>query len=49
MTDGKGIVTGTVEDDGRGFDADAVATARGGFHIGLEAAAERVKSAGGHA
>ena len=36
-----------VEDDGRGFAADSLADARRGFHIGLDAATARVRSAGG--
>jgi signal transduction histidine kinase len=40
-------VSCVVADDGRGFDARAIADARRGFHIGLDAAADRVQSAGG--
>ena len=44
---GPAAVSCMVADDGRGFDAAAVADARRGFHIGLDAAADRVQSAGG--
>ena len=40
-------VSCVVADDGRGFDAAAIAETRRGFHIGLDAAANRVRSAGG--
>jgi hypothetical protein len=41
------IAAALVEDDGLGFDARAIADARRGFHMGLDSAADRVRSAGG--
>lgn len=47
VTAGSDAVSFVVADDGRGFDARAIADARREFHIGLDAAADRVHSAGG--
>jgi signal transduction histidine kinase len=47
VTAGSDSINCVVEDDGRGFDAHAIAAAHRGFHIGLDAAADRVRSAGG--
>ena len=47
VTTGPDTVSCVVADDGRGFDAAAVSEARRDFHIGLDAAADRVQSAGG--
>jgi signal transduction histidine kinase len=47
VTSETAAVSCVVEDDGLGFDPDAVAVATRGFHIGLVTAAERVRSAGG--
>jgi signal transduction histidine kinase len=47
VTTGSDTLSGVVADDGRGFDAAAVSEARRDFHIGLDAAADRIRSAGG--
>ncbi len=47
VTTGFDTVSCVVADNGRGFDAAAVSDARRDFHIGLDAAADRVRSAGG--
>ena len=47
VTTGTDAISCVVEDDGRGFDARAIDDARRGFHMGLDSAADRVRSAGG--
>jgi signal transduction histidine kinase len=47
VTAGSDAISCVVEDDGLGFDARAIADARRGFHMGLDSAADRVRSAGG--
>ncbi|MDX6495922.1 MAG: hypothetical protein QOE17_1908, partial [Gaiellales bacterium] len=47
VTAGSDAISCVVEDDGRGFDAREIADARSGFHMGLDAAVDRVRSAGG--
>jgi signal transduction histidine kinase len=47
VTTGSDAISCVVEDDGLGFDARAIDDARRGFHMGLDSAADRVRSAGG--
>jgi signal transduction histidine kinase len=47
VTAGSDVISCMVEDDGRGFDARAIADARRGYHMGLDSAVDRVRSAGG--
>ena len=49
VRDADGVITGTVTDDGGGFDvASARARARATHHFGLETSAERIRLAGGN-
>jgi signal transduction histidine kinase len=47
VTAERDVISCVVEDDGRGFDARAIADARLGLHMGLDSAVDRVRSAGG--
>jgi PAS domain S-box-containing protein len=45
-----GILTGEIEDDGRGFDIDGVKSRpRAALHLGLDSLTERISAAGGEA